>query len=48
MFTHAIDSYGTPSQNKTRQKLLIKNKIPKIQILEFYKKHFAGSTPSAW
>ena len=34
MITHTSDSHQTPSQNKTKSKLQIKKKMPKIQILK--------------
>ena len=34
MITHTNDSHQIPSQNKTKSKLQIKNKLPKIQILQ--------------
>ena len=47
MTTNTIDSYCVPSQNKTKSKLQIKKKLPKIHILEFCKTRYVDGTPTS-
>ena len=44
MITHTSDSHQIPSQNKTKSKLQISKKLPKIQILKFCKKLYTRHT----